>query len=208
MDIRIGFVYSGVSYQHALLLQDKYRSKFVSLSVCRLGETDLSVFHVLFFPRGTDQEMAYACREKIKEFLLSGKMVIALGEITEPWLPGCHWAGVVPEDDGPVVIKKVHPILRGLKPEDLHWHRGATGWCCHGHFVPPPGAEVLVTNLRGDPLLYVDRHSAAPGVIVASSQLDADCHAFWGCSPAEVFLDNLFAWAEEEIVRSKGGGPR
>ena len=196
-EIKIGAVYSGISYQHGVLCSGKYREKIKLLAVCDLPEMDLAAYHVLICPRGTDQEILYAVRHKIKEFLNSGKIVISFGEVTKEWLPSCKWEGVKPEDDDPLEIKQNHPLFEELEPQDLHWHKGATGWCCHGHFVAPVGADILVTNMLGDPVMYIDRQSTK-GVILAASQLDAICHSFHGLKGAKILLDNIIRWAQDE----------
>ncbi|MCL6447065.1 MAG: hypothetical protein K6U04_02765 [Armatimonadetes bacterium] len=204
MQVKIGVIYSGISYQQGVLEKDKYKNRLIILPVCRFLEEDLMTCDALIFPRGTDEEVVYAGREKIREFLEAGKIVVTFGEVTRQWLPGCRWDGVVPADDGPLAIQKGHPVLAGLRAQDLHWHKGATGWCCHGHFVVPPRAEILVTNEIGHPVMYIDRQTTK-GVILAASQLDAICHAYHGIAAAEILFDNVLAWIEAEITALQGG---
>ena len=202
VEARIGAVYSGISYQHGVLNSEEYRERVEILPVCDLPETDLTAYDVLIFPRGTDQEITYGIRHKIRGFLDSGRVVVSFGEVTKEWLPSCNWDGVVPEDDGPLEIKKKHPVLERLEAQDLHWHKGATGWCCHGHFIASPDAEVLVTNELGDPVMYIDRQSTR-GVILAASQLDAICHAYHGIEGAKTLLNNTLNWAMNESRKLK-----
>jgi len=200
--IRIGAVYSGISYQQKILDSKEYQKRINKLPVCDLPKMDLSTYNVLIFPRGTDQEVVYSVKDKIEELLNLGNMVISFGEVTKEWLPSCRWDGVKPEDDGPLLIKKEHPIFKNLKPEDLHWHKGATGWCCHGHFIAPPGAEVLVTNCLGDPVMYIDCHSTK-GIILAASQLDVICHAAGENKGAKILFGNIIKWAINEVRKLK-----
>ncbi len=204
-EVRMAAVYSGLSYQHGVLDREKFRKRLEILPVCTLPETNLFVYDVLILPRGTDQEILYRVRDKIAAYLDSGKIVISFGEVTNKWLPACTWDGVKPEDDEPLTIHHRHPvILDNLKPDDLHWHKGATGWCCHGHFIAPEGAEILVTNMLGDPVMYIDRHSTK-GVILAASQLDAICHSYHLIKGADVLLNNILRWAKEESIKIKKG---
>lgn len=202
--VKTGAVYSGLSYQHGVLNQDEYHEIDI-LPVYDLPDIDLNDYDILIFPRGTDQEIAYSQRDRIRQFLDTGKTVISFGEVTEEWLPGCHWAGVVPEDDGLLVIKDQHPVLENLEPEDLFWHKGSTGWCCHGHFADMKDVEILVTNSLGDPIMYIDRKSTK-GIIIAASQLDAICHTFHGIAGARILLDNILRWAKTETQKMKETG--
>nr|PZN59099.1 MAG: hypothetical protein DIU58_18355 [Sphaerobacter thermophilus] len=109
-----------------------------------------------------------------------------------------------------MVTRPDHPIVAGFSATELHWHPAREHWCCHGHLVAPPGAEVLVRNARGDAWLYVDRVSTN-GVIVAASNLDPDTHTFHGSAVASRFLDNLLEWARAEAAASRsrrGSHPR
>ncbi len=205
VEARIGVIYTGISYQHSVLEMEKYKDRFEAIPVCNLPKEDITSYDILIFPRGTDQEMAYAARKKIREFLDSSRIVISFGEVTKEWLPSCHWDGVVPEDDGNLsIIAKEHPIFKDLEDCDLHWHKGATGWCCHGHFTAPHGSEVLVKNEINDPMAYIDRRSTN-GTILVTGQLDAFCHIYARVRGAEIFLDNVLNWAEDEIKELKGG---
>ena len=201
-EMKIGLIYSGISYQHGILSMDEYRNVMDILPVCDFGKTDLSNYDTLVFPRGTDQEIVYTEREKIGAFLESKGILISFGEVTMGWIPGCLWDGVKPEDDEPLLIKKEHQILKDLDPEDLHWHKGATGWCCHGHFIAPPGAEILVTNTLGDPIMYIDRQSTK-GIILVASQLDAICHIYHVQAGARRLFDNCIRWA---MIEARKGG--
>ena len=204
-EITIGAVYSGISYQHGVLFRDEYRNIMNILPICEFGKIDLLEYDILIFPRGTDQEVVYAERKKIGRFLESKGILISFGEVTKEWIPGCLWDGVVPEDDGPLsIIEKAHPIFKDLKDEDLHWHKGATGWCCHGHFIAHPSSEILVTNKIGYPMVYIDRQSTK-GIILIAGQLDAFCHIYAGIRGAEIFFENVLNWAENETKKLKGG---
>lgn len=200
-NVKVGVVYSGVSYQDWIL--EEYPNKIDRIYVCDLPNIDLSAYHILVFPRGTDVEMVFKKRDEIRKFLDSGNIVVSFGEVTKGWIPSCNWDGVIPEDDGPLEINKKHPILDNLESEDLHWHKGATGWCCHGHFIAPPGAEILVTNALGDPVMYIDRQSTK-GIILAASQLDTICHAWHGIKEAKVLFNNILLWAINEVTKLQG----
>ena len=105
-EIRIGAVYSGISYQHGMLFRGEYHNIMNVLPICEFGKTDLSKYDTLVFPRGTDQEIVYTERKKIRGFLESKGILTSFGEVTKEWIPGCLWDEVKPEDDGPLLIKK------------------------------------------------------------------------------------------------------
>jgi len=211
MEVKIAAVYSGISYQRGILIESDYNKIFDIVPVTKLSETDFSSYDILLFPRGTDEEMTLRNTGRIEDFLNSGKVVISMGEIPRNWLPGTCWGGVIPADDGPLDIctfekdgvKTKHDIFSNIEPHELHWHKGATGWCCHGHLIPPKGAEVLVVNKNGNAMMYIDRKTTK-GTMIVASQLDAVCHAYHGVEGAKKVLDNTLKWAEEEVYRLRG----
>ena len=194
--IKTGFIYSGVSYQYTFLQRPENRSRLDVLNSWELDRYELGDFDLLIVPRGSDQEALYAHRRTIRSFLDAGGIVASFGEVTTRWLPHVAWDGVVPADDGPLVFSAAHPLLKGLAPTDLHWHRGYTGWCCHGHFREPRHGEVLVRTEAGDPVLYIDRESSV-GTIIAASEIDVVCHAAHGEDGAQRMFENIMTWLEE-----------
>ncbi|AHC13816.1 hypothetical protein [Salinispira pacifica] len=156
MSMAIGLIYSGVSYQYTFIQRPENCERIVPLNIWELRHHDLGVFDLIIVPRGSDQDALYAHRGKIKEYLDGGGTLASFGEVTTDWLPGARWDGVLPSDDGPLAFAATHPVLTALQPVDLHWHKGYTGWCCHGHFRVPENGDVLVRTERGDPVMYID----------------------------------------------------
>lgn len=191
--IPIGFLYSGVSYQFTFVERPENRDRLVVLNMWELDHHDLHVFDMVIVPRGSDQEALYAHRRKIRRYLDSGGIVAGFGEVTTGWLPNVQWDGVIPSDDGPLSFAAEHPFLNGLDPVDLHWHKGYTGWCSHGHFKEPTHGEVLIRTTAGDPVMYIDRTSTG-GTIIAASEIDIVCHAAHGEEGAQRMFENILTW--------------
>lgn len=191
-----GFIYSGVSYQFTFKERQENVNRLQTLNVWELDRHNLHDFDVLIVPRGSDQEALYAHRKTIARYLEMDGIVASFGEITTDWLPGVRWDGVLPSDDGPLSFASTHPFLAGLQPVDLHWHKGFTGWCSHGHFKEPPDAEVLVRTEVGDPVMYLQRPSTG-GVIIAASEVDVVCHAAHGVEGAQKMFENILRWVSE-----------
>lgn len=196
--LNVGFVYSGVSYQHRFITAPENSERLTILNSWELECYELPDYDLLVVPRGSDQEALYASRNDFRGYLDNGGAVASFGEFTEQWLPDVTWDGVLPSDDGPLVIVAEHPLVRDIVAVDLHWHKGATGWCCHGHFKEPGNAEVLVRTEAGDPVLYIDT-TTTQGTIIASSQVDIVCHAAHGRAAAQRIFDNMLEWVEDRV---------
>jgi hypothetical protein len=196
----IAIVYSGVSYQRRAIDSQPFLKELLILPIYNLPGLDLSAYKALIFPRGTDQEFMFLMRQKMRQFLDGGGIVVAFGEISEKWLPSCRWHPAIPADNELPILPGNHPILKGLRSEDLRWHKGLTKMCSHGHFSAPSASEVLVQNTKGNAIAYIDR-SSTNGTIVAMSNLDAFCHASLGEKGAVRLLRNLITWLRVETKR-------
>lgn len=199
--VRQAVISGGVCYHHGLVQPGEPLADFDVLDLGRLAAASLDAYDLVLVPRSTDGDALRARRHQFARFLDGGGVLIAFGELWADWFPGCRWEEECAEDILPPAIARPHPIVAGCLAADLHWHPARERWCCHGHLVAPPGAEVIVRNARGDAWLYVDRVTTN-GVIVASTNLDPDTHTFHGNPQARAFLDRLLAWAREEAART------
>ena len=195
--IRQAVISGGVAYHHGLIQPGEILSGFEIIDLADLASVDLNQYDLVLVLRSTDGDALRARRYQFARFLDRGGVLIAFGESWSGWLPGSRWEPECAEDVIEPVVTGDHPVVAGCTPADLHWHPPLESWCCHGHFIAPEGAEVLVRNQRGDAWLYIDRMSTN-GVIVASSNLDPDTHTYHGSPRARAFFDRLFAWARTE----------
>lgn len=206
-DLRKGLLYNGVCYQEALSRPGAVLGDFERLPVDELAAVPLEEYDILLAPRSVDGEVLRARRHQIARFLDAGGVLIAFGELWTDWFPGCAWRAECPADIRPPVVVAEPPFFAGFDASELHWHPASERWCCHGHLAPPPGAEVLVTNDRGDAWAYIDRVTTR-GTILASTNLDPDTHAFHGSPVARAVLTRVVAWAEAEARRNRETGRR
>ncbi|HEV2066623.1 MAG TPA: hypothetical protein VGR08_07295 [Thermomicrobiales bacterium] len=195
--IRQAVISGGVAYHHGLIQPGGILAGFEIIEVGDLASVDLNQYDLVLVLRSTDGDALRARRYQFARFLDRGGVLIAFGESWSGWLPASRWEPECAEDVLEPVVTSDHPLVAGSSPADLHWHPPLESWCCHGHFIAPEGAEVLVRNQRGDAWLYIDR-SSTNGVIVASSNLDPDTHTYHGSPRARTFFDRLLAWARTE----------
>ena len=197
--IRQAVISGGVAYHHGLIQPGEILAEFDVLDVGELAAVDLNRYDLVLVLRSTDGDALRARRHQFKRFLDRGGVLIAFGECWSGWFPGSRWEPECAEDVIEPVVASDHPILAGATPADLIWHPQLERWCCHGHYLAPEGAEVPVVNQRGDAWLYIDRESSN-GVIVASSNLDPDTHAYHGSPRARAFFERLISWARSEAA--------
>ncbi|MDQ3655800.1 MAG: hypothetical protein M3457_12055 [Chloroflexota bacterium] len=195
--MRQAVISGGVAYHHGLMQPGEILADFEVIDVGDLAAVDLNRYDLVLVLRSTDGDVLRARRYQFARFLDRGGVLIAFGESWSDWLPGAKWEPECAEDVIEPVVTSEHPLVAGSSPADLHWHPPLESWCCHGHFLAPEGAEVLVENQRGDAWLSIDRASTN-GVIVASSNLDPDTHTYHGSPRARAFFERLLLWARAE----------
>ncbi|MGO0122385.1 hypothetical protein [Desulfothermobacter acidiphilus] len=201
---RIAGLYSGSKWQKDLF--HRYRDFFSKIIyACRLPQEDLSECQVFLVPRESNQEALLQAQENILAFLRRGGLVIALGEITVPWLPyvrwikkescygfiftGTAWEKGKLEKSFYHLLQPSHPLFRNLTIDDLQWH-------FHGYFTPPAGAEALL-EYGGKCLICFDKISCPPGAILAST-LDPEVHVGYGVvEKPKKFWENILIWAAD-----------
>ncbi|MDQ3540642.1 MAG: hypothetical protein M3440_08140, partial [Chloroflexota bacterium] len=154
--IRQALISGGVAYHHGLIQPGEVLAGF---EVGDLASVDLNQYDLVLVLRSTDGDALRARRYQFARFLDQGGVLIAFGESWSGWIPGSRWEPECAEDVLEPVVTSDHPLVAGSSPADLHWHPPLESWCCHGHFIAPEGAEVLVRNQRGDAWLYIDRTS-------------------------------------------------
>lgn len=199
--VRQAFITGGVAYHHGLTRPGEVLSQFETVDLGRLADVDLNRFDLVLVPRSADGDALRARRHQFARFLDHGGVLVAFGELWADWFPGCRWREECAEDILEPVVVSPHPLVSRFSSQELHWHPALQRWCCHGHLDAPERAEVLVQNQRGDAWLYVDR-TTTNGVIVASTNLDPDTHAFHGNPTARDFFENLLTWASAEAAHT------
>lgn len=167
-----------------------------------LSETALEDVATLLVPCRTNPERLRPHAPLLQSFLRSGGTLVAMGEtFHDLWLPHLSltpvptnwWWWLTPGAElGVRILRRDHPLMRGLSEPDCSWH-------LHGWFTPPPGAEVLIADAESHALLFVDETSHAPGRVVATT-LDPFYHYGSHFMPATTrfldrFLPNLRRWS-------------
>ncbi|MFN3938131.1 MAG: hypothetical protein ACK4KW_11195 [Gemmobacter sp.] len=156
---------------------------------------------ILFVPCRTPPQRLIPLRPVFAAHLAGGGTVVAMGESrSDLWLPGlaftpCEtnwWWWLTPGADlGVRIARPDHPLMAGLRQADVTWH-------LHGHFDPPPGAEVLIRDGAGRAILYEDR-ATTPGRLIVTA-LDPCYHHGSHFMPATTrFLDAFLPVLREDL---------
>ena len=191
---------AGTYYQIEALEGARYRAIFDDVVAPEALDRVLTPDDTLLVSCRTPPTRMIAQRERVARHLEAGGTVIAMGESrSDLWLPHVaftpvetnFWWWLTPGADlGLRIAAPEHPLMSGMADRDVTWH-------LHGWFVPPEGAEVLVTDDEGRAIAYDDRVST-PGRMIVTS-LDPMYHHGSRFMPATTrfldrFLPNLRNW--------------
>ncbi len=164
-----------------------------------LPATDLSAFAGLIFAGRSDQDLLAGMREKLRQFLDGGRVVVFSGQLTRGWLPGASpFETLEPHpstaDEGPPRLAE-HPLFAGVPASEL----GAGFLYRNGAHRPPPGATVIAQRADGTPGAYLDRASSAGTVLVhGGANLLANATVD---GPTARLAGQLVDWIQDEAAR-------
>ena len=184
---------AGTYYQIEALEGARYRALFDDVIAPEALDRVLTPDDILLVSCRTPPARMTAQRERVAGHLEAGGTVVAMGESrSDLWLPNVaftpvetnFWWWLTPGADlGVRIAAPEHPLLAGMADRDVTWH-------LHGWFVPPQGAQVLVTDDEGRAIAYDDRVSM-PGRMIVTS-LDPIYHHGSRFMPATTrFLDRF-----------------
>lgn len=190
---RLIAINAGTYYQIEALEGPRYRALFDDVIAPEALDRVLTPDDILLVSCRTPPARMTAQRERIAGHLEAGGTVVAMGESrSDLWLPNVaftpvetnFWWWLTPGADlGVRIAAPEHPLLAGMADRDVTWH-------LHGWFVPPQGAQVLVTDDEGRAIAYDDRVST-PGRMIVTS-LDPIYHHGSRFMPATTrFLDRF-----------------
>ncbi len=180
---------------------------FTIIPALSLGQTDLSTYDVFIAPNGTDHVALYRNREKIQSFLDDGKALLCFCGWTTDWIPGSTWEM---QYDIPLRTYEItfpnpsHPLLRGIKIDEVNISNGKRGfWVC-GHINPAPGAEPLMVNNLNQAVMILDEHTTK-GTIVATASGPLPGFAEEGSTERhsfDILFENILQLCKSNVKKS------
>lgn len=156
-------------------------------------------YKIVEIPGGVDEILLFENREKIKEFLDQGGIIISFTQNYLEWLPGnsLYQASPTPIKDRSVV-SCAHPITEGVKEYDMNYRCGVKGFFNRGFFKAPAGATVILKDSDGECVAYIDS-ATTKGVILSTAGADLVGFGLAESSTAKRLGVNLMLWLEKTM---------
>lgn len=169
----IGYV--GIDIQFVRLTQKDLDTGLVHMDMYDLPTTDLSQFAGLMITNFVDESFMLTHKEILEQYLDTGGVIFSFAEMSESYLPNApiwHRSPTPIREREIIVVEPINPIFEGIDPYDLNVRQGVKGFFTRGYFEEiPAGAEVIVQDELGKPVIYIDRKSTN-GVLIVGSGTD------------------------------------
>jgi hypothetical protein len=159
-----------------------------------LPATDLPRFAGLILAGRSDQDLLAGMRDRLREFLDGGRVVVFSGQLTRNWLPGASWFEPSAVVEGPHALAE-HPLFAGVPASEL----GGNFLYRNGSHRPPAGATVIAHRADGTPGAYLDRTSTGGTILLhGGANLLANATAD---GPTARLAGQLVDWVQREAAR-------
>jgi hypothetical protein len=196
---RIGYLSNGgawLSAYHDLLDVEMHAGPTVfDTSKRRLAR--FAAVDILVIPWAPDAVWIAAHRKKLIRFMAHGGLLIAFGEFESDWLPNMIWTKAI-EDSVMITTGPLSPD--GMRARRIIFEQltdaTLSNWSdtSHGSFRGlPADADVLATNITGNPVVVFDGRSTK-GALLASS-IDPDFHTYAKNDNAARMFRQIIRWA-------------
>jgi hypothetical protein len=134
----------------------------VDFSVAETGPDfalDLSNTDILLVPNGSDSVALGRQSSAIRAFLDHGGTLICCDGWVTPWVPGNEW--VMDNDYRTIdvryrMVSDRFGVMDGVDIDALIYRHGISGWWACGYINAAPGADVIVEDSWGRPIIVVD----------------------------------------------------
>ncbi|WP_245856001.1 aspartate/tyrosine/aromatic aminotransferase [Paenibacillus rigui] len=176
-----------------------FRDRMERIPLYAWERYDLEPYEALIIPNNIDEEWLYPRRERIAEFMASGRILVSFAQPFLPWLPGgVLWRqSPLGIQERTVLAHEEHPIFQGVTEYDLNYRRGVKGFFSRGYFEAPQQAEIVLRDNAGAVVVYIDRLTTN-GTILAGAGTDLLGYGLSDTTTARRIGLQLVAWIDSE----------
>lgn len=176
------------------MFPDDARARYRVVATSAAFDPDFSGADLVVVPNGSDHVAMQRAAAAVRRHLDAGGALFCFDGWFTPWVPGNRW---VMDNSRPTrdvryrVRTDRHGLLAGVPLDHLNFSHGMSGWWACGYIEPAPGADVLLEDTWGRPVVVLDEATAAgPMLLTASGPL---ANVAWGDEHAGLltFYHNL-----------------
>lgn len=156
-------------------------------------------YKVVEIPTNADEILLLENKEKIREFLDAGGILLSFTQNYLEWLPGnsLYQASATPIKDR-MVVACGHEITDGVREYDMNYRCGVKGFFNRGFFKAPKDASVILQDSDGECVAYID-DITTKGLILSTAGADLIGFGLGESSTAKRLGVNLLLWLEKTM---------
>ncbi|MEZ4700982.1 MAG: hypothetical protein R2834_11670 [Rhodothermales bacterium] len=145
---------------------------------CRFVETgpdfnlDLAGVDLLIVPNGSDHVAMHRAKQTVRAFLDAGGTLLCFDGWFTDWVPGNRWIhdnSKATRDIRYAIDVDRHGLFDGVAFDDLQFNHGISGWWACGYIEAAPGADVLMRDTWGRPMIVLDETTTAGRMLLTAS---------------------------------------
>lgn len=167
--------YIGLDIQFARLWQKDLDRGLIFIDMYDLPQVELAGFTGLIITNYVDEQFMVKHKALFEAYLDQGGVIFSFAEMDESYLPNApiwHRSPTAIKDREIKIVDPTYPLFDGIDEYDLNYRDGVKGFFTRGYFKElPAGAQVIVEDELGAPIMYVDRTSTN-GVIINGAGTD------------------------------------
>jgi hypothetical protein len=169
----------------------------IDFSVTEIGadfSLDLSSTDVLLVPNGSDNVALSRVSGSIRTFLDRGGTLICCDGWVAPWVPGNEW--VMDNDYRTIdvryrLVTDRFGVMNGVDADALTYRHGISGWWACGYINAASGADVILEDSWGRPIIVVDTVTTG-GIIALTASGPIGPWAGHDNSPSGIAINKLY----------------
>jgi DNA-binding beta-propeller fold protein YncE len=155
---------------------------------------DLSNTDLLLVPNGSDSVALGRARAAIRTFLDNGGTLICCDGWVTPWVPGNEW--VMDNNYRTIdvryrMVSDRFGVMDGVDVDALTYRHGISGWWACGYINAAEGAEVVVEDSWGRPIIVVDTVTTR-GIMALTASGPIGPWAGGDASPSGIAVHKLY----------------
>jgi len=155
---------------------------------------DLSSVDILLVPNGSDNVALGRVSVPIRTFLDRGGTLICCDGWVTPWVPGNEW--VMSNDHRTIdvryrLVSDRFGVMNGVDIDALTYRHGISGWWACGYINAAPGADVILEDSWGRPIIVVDKVTTG-GTIALTASGPIGPWAGDDTSPSGIAINRLY----------------
>jgi hypothetical protein len=154
------------------MFPDGPRARYRTVPTSPGFDPDFSGADVVIVPNGSDHVAMQRAAGAVRRHLDGGGALCCFDGWFTPWVPGNRWVmdnSRATRDVRYRVRDDRRGLTAGVPLDHLNFSHGMSGWWACGYIEPAPGADVVLEDTWGRPIMVLDEATTAGAMLLTAS---------------------------------------